>query len=143
MCTAVDAGDLKDIHPQDKKTVGYRMAVNALHHVYGMRNIVPFGPLYLSHKVEGNKIRIEFQYAEGMTLRKDLPQSFYIAGKDRYFLPATSVEIEGSSILVSNKIITAPYAVRYGWTDAVISTLYNAAGLPASPFRTDDWDFFG
>ena len=141
MCTAVDAGELTDIHPQDKKTVGYRMAVNALYHVYGHQNVVPFGPLYLNYSVEKNHIRIRFRYAEGINIRENLPQSFYIAGKDRIFHPATSVEIEGNSVCVSCEKVPNPYAIRYGWSDAIISTVYNAAGLPASPFRTDTWDF--
>ena len=140
MCTAVDIGELTDIHPQDKKTVGFRMAANALHHVYGDESIVPFGPLYQSYAVEGNSIRITFRYTEGMKIREDLPQSFYVAGKDRVFHPATAVKVEGNSILVSSEKVSNPYAVRYGWSDAAISTVYNAAGLPASPFRTDDWN---
>ena len=141
MCSAVDAGDLIDIHPQDKKTVGFRMAENALHHVYGQENIVPFGPLYQSCSVEGNCIRIKFKYTDGMYLKEDLPQSFYIAGKEKEFFPATMVKVEGNSVLVSSEKVPSPYAVRYGWSDAIISTLYNAAGLPASSFRTDNWDF--
>ena len=140
MCTAVDIGELTDIHPQDKKTVGIRMAANALHHVYGYESIVPFGPLYQSYAVEGNSIRISFRYAEGMKIREDLLQSFYIAGKDRVFHPATAAKVEGNTILVNSEKVSNPYAVRYGWSDAAISTVYNAAGLPASPFRTDDWN---
>ena len=140
MCTAIDAGELTDIHPQDKKTVGKRMALNALHHVYGKKEIVPFGPLYQNSAVEGNSIRINFLYADGMTCRTDRPQSFYIAGEDQNFHPATSVRIEGSSIVVSSDAVAAPCAVRYAWSDAAISTLYNSAGLPASSFRTDSWE---
>ena len=141
MCTAVDVGNLVDIHPHDKKSVGKRMAENALYHVYGQKSIIPFGPLYRRSEVEGNSIRIYFDYADGMTINEELPQSFYIAGANRLFYPATTVEICGDSILVRCERIQNPYAVRYGWSDALINTLYNRAGLPASPFRTDHWDF--
>lgn len=142
MCTAIDVGNLLDIHPHDKKSVGKRMADNALYHVYGQKSIVPFGPLYRRSEVEGDGIRIYFDYADGMTIKEDLPQSFYVAGPQRGFYPATSVEICGDSILVRCKDVKTPYSVRYGWSDALINTLYNSAGLPASPFRTDHWDFY-
>ena len=58
------------------------------------------------------------------------------------FHPATAAKVEGHTILVSSEKVSNPYAVRYGWSDAVITTVYNAAGLPASSFRTDDWDFY-
>ena len=140
MCSAVDVGDLKDIHPQDKKTVGCRMAENVLHNVYGMTDTVPSGPLYQSHTIEGKNIRIKFRYAEGLHIKKELPQSFYIAGKDRIFYPASLIEIEGDSICLNSENVSLPCAVRYGWSDAAISTLYNSSSLPATPFRTDDWD---
>lgn len=142
MASAIDIGDLIDIHPQDKKSVGARLAATAFRYVYKDPSVVPFGPLYQGYSVEDNAIRIDFAHADGLTVLEDRPQSFYIAGKDRVFHPATSVKVEGSSVLVSNKKIANPMAVRYGWSDAVITTVYNAAGLPASSFRTDDWDFY-
>ena len=91
----------------------------------------------------GNSIRITFANGEGMSIRTDLPQSFYVSGKERVFHPATSVKVEGNTIVVSSDLVKFPYAVRYAWSDAAISTLFNAAGLPASSFRTDSWDFYG
>ena len=140
MCTAVDVGELTDIHPQNKKIVGLRMAFSALYNVYGYENIVPFGPLYFNHSIEGNSIRIYFRYSEGLKIKENLPQSFYVAGKDHEFYPATSVKIEGNSIVVNCSNVPKPFAVRYGWSDAAVTTLYNAANLPASPFRTDNWN---
>ncbi len=141
MCTAIDAGELDDIHPQDKKTVGKRMALCALHHVYKINKVIPSGPVYEDHTIEGNAMRINFSCAEGMTVNTDLPQSFYIAGEDRIFHPATSVKVDGCSLLVSCDRVHVPCAVRYAWSSAPESTLRNAAGLPASSFRTDCWDF--
>ena len=142
MASAIDIGDLDDIHPQDKKSVGARLAANAFRYVYRYPETVPCGPLYQSCSVEDNEMRINFCHAVGLTVREDLPQSFYIAGKDRVFRPATSVRVEGNSVLISNDKVVNPMAVRYGWSDAAVSTVYNAAGFPASSFRTDDWDFY-
>ena len=139
MCCTIDLGDLDDIHPQDKKSVGSRMAASALHHIYKM-NEVPSGPAYETFQPENGAIRVNFSCADGLTLREDRPQSFYIAGENRIFYPADSVRIEGSSLLISSENVSDPRAVRYAWTSGPESTLYNAAGLPASPFRTDDWE---
>lgn len=139
MCSAIDLGDLDDIHPQDKKSVGQRMAACALCNIYKM-NEVPCGPVYDSFQTENNAIRVKFSCADGLKLKEDRPQSFYIAGANRIFYPADSVRIEGSTLLISSENVSDPRAIRYAWTSGPESTLYNAAGLPASPFRTDDWE---
>ena len=103
---------------------------------------IPKEIMHEEARVAATPETVKKMVADGLTVLEDRPQSFYIAGKDRVFHPATSVKVEGSSVLVSNKKIAHPMAVRYGWSDAVITTVYNAAGLPASSFRTDDWDFY-
>ena len=140
MCSAIDLGDLDDIHPQDKKSVGQRMAASALYHIYNMNEVPPSGPVYETCQPENGAIRVKFSCADGLKLKEDRPQSFYIAGANRIFCPADSVRIEGSSLLISSENVSDPRAVRYAWTSGPESTLYNAAGLPASPFRTDDWE---
>lgn len=140
MASAIDIGEFYDIHPQDKKSVGKRLADNALHNVYCKNNIEPFGPLYEKYRIEGNKIRIQFRYASGMYLKKNKVQSFYISGSDKIFYPADDIEIDGNSVLVSSVQVEKPCSVRYAWSDYPESTLYNKANLPASPFRTDDWE---
>ena len=137
MASAIDIGDHFDIHPQDKKTVGYRLAQNALHNVYYFNDIVPEGPLFKGYFIENNKIRLLFDNAEGMYIKEDLPQSFYVADADRNYYPADKVVIDGSSIIVSSNKVEYPKAARYAWADDPISTLYNSAGLPASSFQTD------
>lgn len=139
MVSAVDIGEFHDIHPQDKKSVGRRLADNALCNVYHCNGIVPSGPLFDGFSIEGNQVRIKFRYAEGMYLKENGAQSFYIAGSSQLFYPADSVKVEGSSILVSSSKVAEPQNVRYAWADYPVSTLYNGAELPASPFRTDDW----
>ena len=140
MASVIDNGDKLDIHPQDKKTVGLRLAKNALHNVYRFQNIVPSGPLYQSCTVEGNKIRITFRYGDGLTVKGDFRKSFYIGSEMGVFYPADTLVIEGNSVVLSSKEVENPAAVRYAWSQAPVSCLYNAAGLPASSFRTDNWD---
>ena len=140
MAVALDLGNPNDIHPRNKFDVGQRLAMIAEAKDYG-KNTVYSGPMYKSSKVEGDKIHITFdQIGSGLAVRKDekLTQ-FTIAGADKKFVPATAV-IEGNEIIVSNPDVKSPVAVRYAWQDnAMDANLINKEGLPASPFRTDDW----
>ncbi|MBC8034168.1 MAG: sialate O-acetylesterase [Chitinophagaceae bacterium] len=133
-----DNGDSLDIHPPDKEPVGKRLALWALYNEYGKKSVVASGPLYKSMKVEGNKIRIEFDYADGLIAREGALTDFTISGSDQQFRPAEAV-IEKNSILVSNLDVKEPVAVRFAWRNVPHPNLYNKAGLPASPFRTDNW----
>jgi sialate O-acetylesterase len=138
LAVILDAGDAADIHPKDKRTVGHRLAQWALANVYG-RAVVPGGPLYREHRVEGGRIRILFDQAgDGLALRDgDMVRTLVIAGADGVFQPAQSA-IEGGSLLVWHPDITAPQAVRYAWADNPDgANLINTAGFPAGPFRTD------
>lgn len=140
MASAVDIGEAKDIHPQNKKTAGYRLALCALNNVYRIREKAPEGPRFAGCVQEGNSIRVRFRYADGLTLKEDLPRSFYIAGDDHHFYPADKVRIEGDTLLLSSEKVEIPCAVRYAWSGFPSNTLYNGDGLPASPFRSDDWE---
>ena len=138
MAVILDVGDAVDIHPKDKKTVGQRLAQWALAKVYG-RAIVPGGPLYREHRIEGNRIRILFDHAgAGLALRDgNQVRTLVIAGNKGDFLPAQSA-IEGGSLLVWHEKITAPIAVRYAWADNPEgANLVNSIGYPAGSFRTD------
>lgn len=139
LASAIDVGDPADIHPMDKKTVGSRLFHSAMNHVYGANDEVPFGPLYQSFSAEGSALRLSFKYGQGMHFKDGAAKGFYIAGEDRKFLPADKVVIDGDSILVSNAAIAHPAAVRYAWSNCPDGNLYNAAELPASSFRTDEW----
>ena len=139
MAVAIDIGDAIDIHPKNKQEVGRRLALNALNLVYEF-DIEYSGPIYKSMAVEGDRIRLSFAHVDGglTTPNNDELKGFAIAGSDKKFYWAQA-EIDSNTILVWNDKITNPVAVRYAWASNPICNLYNKAGLPASPFRTDEW----
>ena len=139
MAVTIDIGDAFDIHPKNKQEVGRRLALAARAQTYGEK--IPYsGPLYDTYQIEENKIRIYFKHTDGgLTIKEgDIVKGFTIAGVDHQFHWADAV-IDGNSVVVSSPEVSFPIAVRYGWADYPICNLYNGAGLPASPFRTDDW----
>ena len=136
MASAVDCGEELFIHPQDKESVGLRLAQSALHHVYGRTDVVPSGPMIREAKREGSTVRLRFDFAEGLTL-KEGEQTFYLAADGKNFFPADSAVAEGDSVLVRSAAVALPAEVRYAWSDFPPTPLYNGAGLPASPFRIE------
>lgn len=138
MASAIDIGDSVDIHPKNKRELGNRLALIALNKTYH-KNVKFSGPIYKSSKIEGNKIRITFDFADGLkTNNGEKLKGFSIAGEDQKFYWADA-KIEKNSVLVWNPQVSNPIAVRYAWASNPVCNLYNKAGLPASPFRTDDW----
>jgi sialate O-acetylesterase len=138
MAVIIDIGEANDIHPKNKEDVGKRLALAALGQHYG-KNIVYSGPIYADKKIEGNKIRLTFhQTGSGLIAKGDKLTGFAIAGEDRRFVWADA-QIDGNTIVVSSPEVEKPVAVRYGWANNPDCNLYNKEGLPASPFRTDDW----
>jgi sialate O-acetylesterase len=138
LAVTIDVGDPKDVHPHRKAEVGRRLALWALGTTY-KQPIVYSGPLYQSMAVEGSKIRVRFtNTGSGLEARDGVLRGFAVADADRKFHWASAV-IEGGSVLVSSPEVVAPVAVRYAWADSPECNLFNAEGLPASPFRTDDW----
>lgn len=138
MAVAIDLGEWNDIHPDNKKDVGERMALGALKLAYG-ENIVYSGPLYKSATVESDKIIISFDHVGSglITNDEEAPGDFAIAGADKKFVWAKA-KIEGNKVIVWSDEIKQPMYVRYAWADnPVHPNLYNKEGLPASPFRTD------
>ena len=137
MAVTIDIGDPDNVHPKDKQDVGARLARIALARVYG-REIEYAGPAFKSMQVEGDAIRLQFSHLGGGLVARGGPlKTFVIAGSDLKFVPA-SARIEGDMIVVSSPQIGAPVAVRYAWENYPEGcNLYNAAGLPAAPFRTD------
>jgi sialate O-acetylesterase len=134
----IDIGEADDIHPRNKQDVGRRLARWALAKDYG-KDIVYSGPAYRSMKRVGNKIVLQFDHVDGGLIAKgDTLEGFAIAGEDRQFVWADAT-IEGDTVVVSSPSVEEPVAVRYGWADNPAANLYNQAGLPASPFRTDSW----
>ena len=139
MAVIIDIGDAKDIHPKNKQDVGKRLALWALANTYG-KDVVYSGPLYKSMEKKDNKIILSFDHiGDGLVAQGPEPlKGFAVAGADRKFIWADA-KIEGSKIVVSSEKIADPVAVRYAWGDNPVCNLYNKAGLPASPFRTDTW----
>ncbi|QDT05396.1 hypothetical protein K227x_37960 [Rubripirellula lacrimiformis] len=140
-----DVGDAKDIHPKNKHDPGERLALWALAKDYG-QELVYSGPLFQSSSLQGASVRVTFDQAgdglksrDGETLKR-----FEIAGKDRIWHWADA-KIDGpSSVVVTSDAVPNPVAVRYAWAaNPKGANLVNSAGLPASVFRTDDWDDFG
>ena len=139
MAVAIDLGEWNDIHPDNKKDVGERLALAAEKIAYG-ENIVYSGPIYQSSKIEDNKIIINFSNVGSGLITKDGEElsEFAIAGADKKFIWAKS-KIEGNTVVVWSDEITNPIYVRYAWADNPVNpNLFNKDGLPASPFRTDE-----
>lgn len=137
----IDIGEAKDIHPRNKKDVGYRLAMAAEKVAYN-KDVVHSGPVYKSMTVQGDKIILSFESTGNGLVAKDkyaYLRGFTIAGDDKKFVWAQA-QIVGNTIIVHNAFIKNPVAVRYAWANNPDdANLYNADGLPASPFRTDDW----
>jgi sialate O-acetylesterase len=139
LAVTIDVGESGNLHPPRKQEIGERLARWALGTTYE-RKLVYSGPLYENMRVEGKEIRIHFQHAGSsrLEMKGEPPQGFTIAGTDKKFHRATA-RIDGTSIVVSSPEVEAPVAVRYAWADSPECNLFNKEGLPASPFRTDDW----
>lgn len=138
MAVAIDIGDEKDIHPKNKQDVGKRLALIALAKTYGVK-VAYTGPVYQSAEIESGSIKLNFSAAEGLKASDGAElKGFAIAGADQKFQRAKA-EIKGKQVVVSSADVPDPVAVRYAWANNPVCNLVNGAGLPASPFRTDNW----
>ena len=136
MAVTIDCGDANDIHPPHKQPMGARLALAARALAYGEK-LEYSGPLFESMKTKGSKAILRFTHIGGGLVAKDGPlQGFAVAGENRVFHPAQA-EIHGKTIVVHSAAVAKPVAVRYGWANVPEGNLFNRAGLPASPFRTD------
>jgi sialate O-acetylesterase len=136
MAVITDAGDANNIHPANKQIVGERLALAARAVAYGEK-IEAAGPVFQSLKIKGDKAVLRFSHLGGGLVAKDGPlKGFTIAGDDKKFVPAQAT-ISGKTVVVTSDQVARPVAVRYGWSNVPDVNLYNQAGLPASPFRTD------
>jgi sialate O-acetylesterase len=139
MAVLTDITTLNDIHPPNKQEVGRRLALWALAKTYGKPDLVYSGPLFKSIKADGDKIVVSFDHAAGLKSRDGKDLSWWsIAGDDKKFVKATA-KIEGDTVIVSAEGVAKPVAVRFGWHQLAEPNLANGAGLPASPFRSDNW----
>jgi sialate O-acetylesterase len=144
LAVSVDIGDKANIHPPNKRPVGERLAKLALRDVYGKKVIVD-GPSYASHEIKNGKVIVHFNHRqEGLKIGKregiptDTLMGFAIAGEDKTFVWADA-KIEGDDVIAWSDKVEKPVAVRYGYIQYHEVNLFNGAGLPAVPFRTDDW----
>jgi sialate O-acetylesterase len=153
MAVTIDVGDPFDLHPIDKYDVGHRLALAAREAIYGEK-IVGNSPVYESMMIENNRIVLTFKHiGSGLTIGTspfvpegeqpkapaDKLAGFAIAGNDRKFVWADAV-IEGNKVIVSSDRVWNPVAVRYAFSNSPACNLYSIEGLPASPFKTDDWN---
>lgn len=156
LAVAIDVGNPNDVHPKGKEPVGQRLALAARKLANGEKSLVASGPVFRDVKTEGAKMRITFtETGTGLTIGQapwradgDAPWptdrlvGFSIAGEDRTWHDAEA-HIEGDNIMVSSPAVTKPVAVRYAWANSPRCNLYNREGLPAGPFRSDDWPMPG
>jgi sialate O-acetylesterase len=139
LAITIDIGDPTNVHPKNKEPLGHRLTDIALANVYG-KKMEFAGPMFASLKIEGSTARVKFTHAAGLTAKDGPLKWFQIASADGKFVDADA-KIEGDAVLVSSAAVPAPTAVRYAWDNYPDgANLYNGAGLPAAPFRTDSSD---
>ena len=139
MAVTIDIGEAGDIHPKNKQDVGKRLSLWALANNYD-QDIVYSGPIFKSIKIKNDKASLRFDHAgSGLAAKDDQTlKGFAVAGVDKKFVWAEA-KIVGNKVIVKSDKVKTPVAVRYGWAHNPVCNLYNKEGLPASPFRTDDW----
>lgn len=133
IAVALDCGELDNIHPTDKRPVGERLALQAEALVYGM-DTAAFGPLYKGYRVDGNRLIVTLDHAEGMQAGSE-PESFELAGEDKEFHPAAA-KLSGSEIILTSAEVSAPVYARYAWQNYPVCSVFGANGIPLAPFRT-------
>ena len=137
MAVGIDVGEWNDIHPLNKQDVGERLALGAMKLAYGKKSIVSSGPLIKSVKLKSGKIEIAFDSAKGLLIRGDKIKHLAIAGADKKFA-WTTAKVKNDRLIVDTSVVTNPKWIRYAWADNPEGVnLYNAAGLPASPFEAE------
>ena len=139
MAVITDVGEETDIHPKKKQPVGERLAIAARAVAYGEK-IEYSGPEYESMKVEGNKVILTFaHFGGGLKAEGESLTGFAVCGDDKKFVPGTAKIVDEKTIEVTSDKVEKPIAVRFGWESFPVVNLWNKAGLPATPFRTDDF----
>jgi sialate O-acetylesterase len=144
MLVTIDLGNVEEVHEKQNAELAHRLANYALGFQYHLPGITS-GPVLETTELNGNKFRLNFRYADqGLTVRSDSKgkkelKGFAVAGRDKEFVSAKA-QIDGDSVTVWSDKVTRPVAVRYAWGDDPECNLCNAEGMPASPFRTDDWN---
>lgn len=135
LTVVIDLGEQGNVHFRNKQEAGRRLALSALKHTYGL-DVEADGPTLRGAKAAGGTIQLTFDHAQGLSLKGDGDRVFAVAGADRKFYWATP-QLSGSTVNLRSANVAAPLYARFGWSNFPRATLSNAAGLPASPFRTD------
>jgi sialate O-acetylesterase len=139
MAVTLGLGEAENLHPVNKKDVGKRLAYCVLGEFYQAKVPSSSGPLPTGHEIRGNEMVVRFSHADGgLVFANGRPEGFAICGSDGKWRWADA-RIEGNTVIVSHPEVKNPAAVRYAWANNPLFSLYNGAGLPASPFRTDDF----
>ena len=138
MASAIDVGLGHDVHYPNKQEVARRLALIALAKTYG-QPVEYSGPQYKDYTIDGNMVTVHFTHADGLTAKDGRLREFCIAGPDHVWHRAQARIVSQDKVEVWSDEVKYPVHVRYLWQDNPEATLYNAAGLPANPFRTDDW----
>ncbi len=135
----IDVGEAKNLHPKNKKPVGQRLARLALARTYGHADVIDTGPVFKTATREGDAYRVTFEPSPSPLQSAEAGLTgFELAGEDKVFHPAEA-RIEGSAVIVRSASVASPAALRYAYRNAPDAGLFNQAGLPAVPFRTDTW----
>jgi sialate O-acetylesterase len=138
LAVTIDTGDADNIHPQDKKEVGERLALCALARHYGEK-VVYTGPTFNSVERLTGSLRLHFTHTDGgLIVKGGKLEEFSVAGEDHKWHWADA-RVEGDTVVVRSSVVPDPKEARYAWQSNPAATLFNGAGLPAVPFRTDDW----
>lgn len=133
--------DIKNIHPQNKHSVGERLANYALAQTYHLPGIGFHSPSFKSIEISKNRAILSFDHAEaGFLIKGDKATEWYVAGEDKQFYPADIKIEKNNSISVSSKQVKAPVAVRFAFSNEAIGNIFSKDGLPVCPFRTDSWE---
>ncbi|WEK53677.1 MAG: sialate O-acetylesterase [Candidatus Cohnella colombiensis] len=135
LAVTIDCGERDDIHPRNKKPVGQRLALVALHNVYG-HNVISSGPIVQDVRVKESRVELQFTHAEGLSAREGELVGFELAGENGQYVVATAVAHD-NIVEVWNEQVAVPKAVRYAWANYPNANLINGAGLPAAPFRNN------
>ena len=139
MAVINDVGNLRDIHPKDKQTVGHRLALLALAKTYGQSDVVCSGPVLKAMKIEGNTLRLIFDNASGLKSRDGQPLNWFeIIDRDEGGFVKADARIEGDTVVLSAPEVKHPVAMRYAWSGLAEPNLMNGAGLPATAFRAGE-----
>jgi sialate O-acetylesterase len=138
LINTIDLGDAKDIHPTDKAPIAERLSLIARNDIY-QNPVDARGPMFQNHRIDGPKVTISLDHADGLSTKDGkAPAGFWLAGADRQWHPAQAL-IKGTTIELRAEAVEAPVACRYAFSNTPSVNLINSAGLPAAPFRTDDW----